>query len=104
MEHEEVGRMNLEVLGSDPHGNISSQPLIKSGRNRGFRRVEKDGKWICVGGFCYESRQESKSPHYSWSETVQRFGIRVGVWDYEGVKEFYLFMSDVDPVKSSARG
>jgi len=96
--------MNLEVLGCDPYGNISSQPLIKSGKNRGFRGVEKDGNWICVGGFCYESRQESKSPHYSWSEKVQRFGIRVGVWDYDGVREFYLFMSDVDQVQSSARG
>jgi len=96
--------MNLEVLGCDPHGNISSQPPIKSGKNRGFRGVEKGGKWISAGGFNYESRQESKSPHYSWSETVQQFGIRVGVWDYEGVKEFYLFMSDIDPVQSSAQG
>ena len=75
--------MNLEVLGRDPHGNISSKPPIKSGKNRGFRGVERGGSWIGA---------------------VKRFGIRVGVWDYEGVKEFYLFMSDVDPVQSSARG
>jgi len=104
MEHEEVGRVNLEVLGRDPHGNISSQPPIKSGKNRGFRGVERGGSWISAGGFTYDSPQSSRSPHGSWIGAVQRFGIRVGVWDYEGVKEFYLFMSDVDPVKSSARG
>jgi hypothetical protein len=104
MEREEDRRMNLEELGPDPHGNISSQPLIKSGKNRGFHRMEKGGTWICAGGFCYESPQDSKSPHYSWSKTVQQFGIRVGVWDYDGVREFYLFMSDVDPVQSSAQG
>ena len=86
--------MNLEQLGRDPHGNISSQPPIKSGKNRGYRGVERGGSWISAGGFTYDSLQSSKSPHYSWSEMVQRFGIRVGVWDYEGVKEFYLFMKE----------
>ena len=96
--------MNLEQLGRDPHGNISSQPPIKSGKNRGFRGVERGGTWISAGGFTYDSLQSSKSPHYSWIGAVQRFGIRVGVWDGEGVKEFYLFMSDVDPVQNPARG
>jgi len=96
--------VNLEVLGRDPHGKVSSQPPIKSGKNRGFRGSEVGGTWISAGGFTYDSLQSSKSPHYSWIGAVKRFGIRVGVWDYEGVKEFYLFMSDVDPVQSSARG
>jgi hypothetical protein len=86
----------LEQLGKDSEGRVSSQPPIKSGKDRGYRKAEIGGKWICAGGFCYESRQESKSPHYSWSETVQQFGILVGVWDYEGVKEFYLFMKGND--------
>ena len=96
--------MNLEQLGRDPHGNISSQPPIKSGKNRGFRGVERGGSWISAGGFAYDSSQSSKSPHYSWIGAVKRFGIRVGVWDYEGVKEFYLFMKDVDPVQNPVRG
>ena len=86
--------MNLEQLGKDPRGKVSSQPPIKSGQNRGFRGVEKGGTWIPAGGFCYDSLQESKSPHYSWSKTVQLFGIRVGVLDYDGVRNFYLFMKE----------
>jgi len=86
--------MILEELGKDPHGKISSQPPIKSGKHRGYRKVEVGGKWICAGGFCYESRQESKSTHYSWSKTIQQLGIRVGVLDYDGVKDFYVFMEE----------
>jgi|688.fasta_scaffold77013_9 hypothetical protein len=45
--------MNLEQLGRDPHGNISSQPPIKSGKNRGFRGVEVGGLTTSLSFSCF---------------------------------------------------
>ena len=41
---------HITTLGRDPHGNPSSQPPFKSGVNQGYRRVEKEGRWIHVLG------------------------------------------------------
>lgn len=83
--------MNVEELGRDAHGKVSSQPTIKAGKNRGWRRKEVGGTWICSSGYCYEARQETKFPHVGWIKAVQQFGHRVGKCDYEGVKSFYIF-------------
>lgn len=32
--------MNIEELGRDAHGKISSKPVIKSGKNQGYRQRE----------------------------------------------------------------
>jgi hypothetical protein len=85
---------HIEELGIDLHGKVSSQLVIKSGKNKGRRKVEVSGTWIHTGGFCYESRQESKSQHKGWIEAVLKLGHRVGSWDYEGVRNFYVFESD----------
>ena len=82
--------MNIEELGRDSTGKVSSQPLIKSGKDRGYRLPETEGEWICCGGYAYESRQEVKWPHQAWIKVVTELGHRVGSWDYDGVKNFYI--------------
>jgi len=81
-------------------GEVSSQAVIKSGKNRGFRRKETAGTWILAGGFCYESRQESKWPHYSWSAALHRLGFRVGILDREGTRDFFIFMTPASACKT----
>lgn len=83
--------MSLEELGRDGSGRMSSQPVIRRGPNRGRRKPEPRGAWICAGGYCYEERQGSKGAHTSWIRAVQTLGHRVGVWDCEGVRNFYIF-------------
>jgi len=83
--------MNIEELGRDAHGKVSSQPIIKAGKNRGYRQREVGGTWICSSGYCYEARQESKSAHAGWIKAVQDLGHRVGSWDYDGVRNYYIF-------------
>ncbi len=81
----------IELLGRDAAGSVSSQPPIKSGPNRGRRRREVGGKWIAAGGYCYEACQEAKGPHSSWIRAVQALGHRVGAWDCDGVRNYYVF-------------
>jgi hypothetical protein len=82
---------HITTLGRDHHGNPSSQPPFKSGVNRGYRRVEKGGTWIPTSGYAYESREEVRSTCWSWVRSLQGLGLRIGSYDYEGVKEFYVF-------------
>ena len=81
----------MEDLGRDKHGKISSQASIKSGPNRGYRHPEKDGVWICAGGYTHEARIEVKWSHLGWIGTVTKLGYRVGKYSYEGVDNFYIF-------------
>mgnify|MGYP003337285356 CR=1 FL=1 len=46
--------MNIEELGRDPHSRVSSQPSIKRGEDRGYRKPEVGGTWICASGYTYE--------------------------------------------------
>ena len=47
----------IEQLGRDKTKNhVSSQPVIKTGDNRGYRKPEKDGEWIYIDGYDYHSR------------------------------------------------
>jgi hypothetical protein len=87
----------IEELGRDVFGKVSSQPVIKAGENRGYRKSEVQGVWICSGGYCYDARQESKFPHMSWIKAVNELGIRVGSWDCDGVKNFYIFKEEGKP-------
>jgi hypothetical protein len=86
--------MIIEDLGRDAHGKVSSQPTIKVGKNRGWRRKEVGGTWTYCSGYCYEARQETKFPHVDWIKSVQQLGHRVGKCDYEGVRNFYIFMEN----------
>ena len=86
--------MKIEELGRDAHGKVSSQPIIKAGKNRGWRRKEVGGTWICSSGYCYEARQESKSAHADWIKAVQELGHRVGSCDRDGVRSYYIFKEE----------
>ena len=83
--------MKPEELGRDTNGGISSLPTIRYGKNRGFRKPEVDGKWICAGGFTYDARQSEKSAHFSWVKALLNLGNRVGTYDQDGVTDFYIF-------------
>jgi len=83
--------MNIEILGRDPTGSVSSQPSIRSGPNRGRRRSEPRGVWVPAGGYAYEARQDAKWAHSGWIKAVQELGHRVGSWDCDGVRNYYVF-------------
>jgi hypothetical protein len=83
--------MKLEELGRDTNGGISSLPTIHSGKNRGFRKPEVGGNWICAGGFTYNARQSEKSAHFSWVKALLNLGNRVGTYNQDGVTDFYIF-------------
>ena len=59
--------MNLEELGRDTNGGISSQPTIFSGKNRGTRKPEVGGNWLCTGGYTTDSLWCEKNAHGSLS-------------------------------------
>lgn len=86
--------LNLEELGIDKFKNPSSKSLIKSGPNRGLRLPEKDGQWICCGGYCYEAKQSEKAAHSSWIRTMLEMGFRLGKKTSDGVVNFYIFKED----------
>ena len=86
--------MNIEELGRDPHSRVSSQPSIKRGEDRGYRKPEVGGTWICAGGYTYEASQESKYLHTGWIEAVIQLGYRVGSYHEDGVVDYYIFKED----------
>jgi hypothetical protein len=81
----------IEELGMDKLLNASSQAVIKSGPNRGFRFPEKNGNWSYVSGYCYEASQAEKSTNMKWAKSIVQFAIRVGCLESDGVVKFYLF-------------
>ena len=82
---------NIEELGRDPHSKVSSQPTIKRGEDRGYRKPEVGGTWICASGYTYEASQESKYAHTGWIEAVTQLGLRVGCYQNDGVVDYYIF-------------
>jgi hypothetical protein len=87
-------KLTIEELGIDKFKKASSKSVIKSGPNRGLRLPEKDGRWICCGGYCYEARQSEKAVHSSWVITMLEMGFRCGKSDSDGIVNFYLFKKD----------
>jgi len=83
--------MNIEELGIDSSGKVSSQSTIKYGKNRGRRKAEKRGAWIYSNGFCYDDCQETKGVHSGWIKAIQQLGYRVGSHDYDGVRSYFIF-------------
>lgn len=82
-------------LGLDRDGDPSSQPLVKSGLNRGRRRKEIGGKWKYMSSYCFEHRRlGSSSNHAEWCTGMLELGYRVGYNDHEGVRSFYVFLED----------
>lgn len=78
-------------LGRDFNGKLSSQPVAKTGTNKGFRKPEKGGNWLYAGGFDEHSRLTEKAVHGTWIQAVQKLGHKVGRWDFDGVTSFYVF-------------
>lgn len=91
--------MKPEELGRDTKGGISSLPTIRSGKNRGFRKPEVDGNWICTGGYTHDSRWDEKNAHASWLRSMQKLGFRTGRFDMDGVVNLYVFKEFDNSVK-----
>jgi len=89
--------MILEELGRDKNGRISSQPPIKSGLNRGSRKPEVDGEWICTGGYTHDSRWDEKNAHGSWLRSMERIGFRTGKYELDGVVNLYIWVQSSGP-------
>lgn len=70
---------------------VSSQSIIKSGPNRGFRFPEKNGQWICMSGFNHSARQTEKFSHFEWANSLIKLGFRIGKTNNNGETYFYLF-------------
>jgi hypothetical protein len=81
----------IEELGIDANRKVSSNEMITSGKDRQKRKPQEDGSWIYVGGFVYEASQETKFAHSQWIKAIVRLGHRVGSFDEEGVKSYYVF-------------
>lgn len=86
-------KLNIEELSRDKNKSLSSQPIIKSGSNKGFRQIEKNGNWIYLDGYDYHCRQQEKSIHFNYLKTLINLGFRIGSYDLDGVKSFYIFQN-----------
>lgn len=81
----------IEELGFDKNHKVSSQSVIKSGPNRGFRVPEKDGEWICTSGHNCYAKQQERFINYEWSKKLIDLGFRVGKTTNDGCANFYIF-------------
>ena len=88
--------MKLEELGWDTNGGISSLPQIKSGKNRGFRKPEVGGNWLCTGGYTHDSRWDEKNAHSSWLNSMEKIGFRTGKYELDGVINLFIWVKN-DP-------
>lgn len=86
--------MKLEHLGRDTNGGISSLPTIHSGKNRGTRKPEKNGRWICTGGYTTDSRWDEKNAHGSWLNSMEKIGFRTGKYELDGVVNLYVWVKE----------
>lgn len=83
----------VEQLGLDPEYKPSSQPVTKTGPNRGRRRREVGGTWHGVAGYTEYSRSELQSGNWSWARALTALGIvRVGYLMSDGCTSFYVFV------------
>lgn len=92
-----MNSMKLFHLGKDKYNNISSQPFIKSGINKNKRFPEKEGKWVYVGGYCYEARWGEKNAHAQWLKALSKLGYRLGKYELDGVVNFYMYHKTKEP-------
>lgn len=76
---------------------ISSQPIIKSGSNKGKRFPEKDGTWVYVAGYCYEARWDAKDAHAQWLKALSKLGYTFGKYELDGVVNFYIYYKTKEP-------
>ena len=86
--------LKIENLGKDKFDFVSSQPAIKSGKNKGKRLPEKNGNWIYCGGYCYEARWSEKNANITWLLAMQKIGFRTGKYELDGVVNLYIFVKN----------
>ena len=82
-----------EMLGRDKHGHMSSQPVVKSGPNRGKRLPDVSGRWVYLCGWIIRNYDQS----VVCGEVVRSLageGFRLGHHDDDGVRSFYLWRGD----------
>ena len=86
--------MKPEELGRDTNGGISSLPTIRYGKNRGFRKPEVGGNWLCTGGYTHDSRWDEKNAHGSWLNSMEKIGFRTGKYELDGVVNLYVWVQN----------
>lgn len=89
--------MEFFQLGKDKYNNISSQPIIKSGSNKGKRFPEKEGTWVYVAGYCYEARWDAKDAHAQWLKALSKLRYTFGKYELDGVVNFYIYYKTKEP-------
>ena len=82
-----------ETLERDKHGQLSSQPVVKRGPNRGKRLPETGGCWayLCA---CLVADHYQGVVCGEVVRSLTREGFRLGHHDDDGVRSFYLWRSD----------
>ena len=88
--------MKPEELGRDTNGGISSLPTIRYGKNRGFRKPEVGGNWLCTGGYTGDSLWCEKNAHGSWLNSMEKIGFRTGKYELDGVINLFIWVKN-DP-------
>jgi hypothetical protein len=82
-----------EMMGRDKHGHVSSQPVVKSGPNRGKRLPETEGRWVYLCGFLVGNYDQS----VVCGEVVRSLagaGFRLGHHDDDGVRSIYMWRGE----------
>ncbi len=63
-----------------------------SGKNRGTRKPEVGGNWLCTGGYTTDSLWCEKNAHGSWLNSMEKLGFRTGKYELDGVVNLYLWV------------
>ena len=88
----------LEELGDDnkpfAERKVSSQPVIRQGKNRGARTPEVGGHWQYIDGYTYECGSDVKWAHKNWANKLLELGQRVGIMHRDGTVNYYVFLKD----------
>lgn len=85
-----------ERLERDKHGRVSSQPLVKSGPNRGKRHPETKGRWVYLCG-CITRNYNQSVVCGEMVRNLTGAGFRIGYYGDDGVHSFYLWRDEPRP-------
>ncbi len=84
----------LVNLFRDPTDNVSSQPKIKRGPNRGQSRKERGGYWAFTSSSLWTARTSERYAQHMWCEALVALGFRIGIHNYEEVTNYYIWVPD----------
>lgn len=82
-----------DTLERDKHGQMSSQPVVKSGPNRGRRLPETAGSWFYLCG-CIMQNYDQSVVCGEVVRSLTREYFRLGHHDDDGVRSFYLWRGE----------